>query len=908
MKKLLLLLLILPVMASAQRGMLSTIAGIPLRPDTLGDGGPATSAHLQTPNDITFDNNGNLLVATLSTIRKISTSGIITRIAGSHYPRTMGYVIDGNASTSDAMVTNQILIDRIGNIFFTESSAVRRIRKIDTSGIVTSLTGLLPGVARDSSTATSISVTNPSIALDRNGNLIFHDEATHCIFRIEPTGIIRNIAGRQDSSIPCGYTGDGGPATNALLGCTVSALCTDRNGNIYLFDNGSRVRKVDTNGIITTIAGTGVRGYSGDGGPASAAQISGFLNKSMVFDQSSGDLYLSDPYNYVIRKIDKFGIISTVAGTGSRGRFVYAADGTDPLMAQLVDVDMCVDSNHNLYILDGTHSIRKIEMAQIRCDSFQTYLTKVCSGIQLRVNTASARSGNYIISYFGDGGKDSTAVTSTLVSINHDYSFSGTYTLKQYLCNSGIKIDSVSSTFNHNRCTTFDLNIYHEDSFNCNKSRTESLIGQPSLVQVDSNGVIIDTISCVGRLKYYENGRPGDVYKYKIIEMPRGVYPYCPATAIFKDSIQPTVFRTPTMMQAMRCDSSTAVNLSTRLIINGTGSHAQNGVIYASNSACNSSSGTLTLYHDPRYALYYSTDTPISTGTGFIRWSIPNLSMTDGRPYSIAYHLETTGGVRLLPGTTVRSKAVLSTTAVDADTTDNVVERIDTSKSSYDPNEVLVTPQCLDNGILAQKLEYTIHFENTGNDTAFNIFVMDTLPSFVEPKSMRIIMSSHDMAVSHLRDAAGRHVVKFDFPRINLLDTSHHGVCDAGLIYTINTKPGLAMGTQIANRAGIYFDDNEVVLTNYAITTIGCTLGTEEVLMGKKMHIYPNPANQSINIVSKEDKLDLITIFDIRGKVIHTCTMPTETNTVDISQLPSGLYSVKAIGKQGVYMGKFTKL
>lgn len=116
------------------------------------------------------------------------------------------------------------------------------------------------------------------------------------------------------------------------------------------------------------------------------------------------------------------------------------------------------------------------------------------------------------------------------------------------------------------------------------------------------------------------------------------------------------------------------------------------------------------------------------------------------------------------------------------------------------------------------------------------------------------------------------------------------------------------MGTRIANRAGIYFDDNEVVLTNYAVTNIGCTLDLNDMEDIDGIRIFPNPAGSQVTISSKGDLLSKIIISDILGKV-NQCYVGNGANTeIDISQLSAGIYSIRAIGKQGVYIGKFTKL
>ena len=121
-----------------------------------------------------------------------------------------------------------------------------------------------------------------------------------------------------------------------------------------------------------------------------------------------------------------------------------------------------------------------------------------------------------------------------------------------------------------------------------------------------------------------------------------------------------------------------------------------------------------------------------------------------------------------------------------------------------------------------QHLQYTVHFENMGNDTAQNIYVLDTLSDYLDVKSLKILMSTHYMDVATYKIPGGHNVVKFDFPNIKLLDSSHHGLCDGAVIYTINSKGTIPMGESIKARAGIYFDINEVVMTNTSEKLKGC--------------------------------------------------------------------------------------
>ena len=176
------------------------------------------------------------------------------------------------------------------------------------------------------------------------------------------------------------------------------------------------------------------------------------------------------------------------------------------------------------------------------------------------------------------------------------------------------------------------------------------------------------------------------------------------------------------------------------------------------------------------------------------------------------------GGFSYLPGDTVNSLNIIYPFTGDADTSDNTEGHTDTVKSGYDPNFIEVSPSgYIPSGM---QLQYTVGFENTGNDTAFNIHILDTLADQLDPTTLRIVTASSAMNI-YTFHASGHTIVKFDFPNIDLLDSSHHDACHGMMIYTIKSKTGLTDCTHIPAKAGIYFDENPVVMTNTATNIIG---------------------------------------------------------------------------------------
>lgn len=312
-----------------------------------GNGGPSTAAILSYPAEVAIDALGNVYFADLfnNRIRKVNTSGIITTVAGTG---TSGYSGDGGLATSAQIWgPSGVAVDALGNIYIADEGTVH-IRKINTSGIISTIagTGSL-GCTGDGGLATSAKIdVYFGLAADKFGNVYFADWLNNRVRKVSTSGIINTIAGTGVG----GYSGDGGLATLAQLS-SPSGVCVDTSGNVYIGDAASNViRKINTSGIISTIAGTVIAGFSGDGGPATAAQLSG---PSGLAADNQGNIFVMDIGNSRIRKINSAGIITTVAGTGAFG---FSGDGGPALLADLdysgAGNNPSVDAFGNLYFTD----------------------------------------------------------------------------------------------------------------------------------------------------------------------------------------------------------------------------------------------------------------------------------------------------------------------------------------------------------------------------------------------------------------------------------------------------------------------------------------------------------------------------------------------------------------------------
>jgi len=342
-------------------GIITTYAGTGVK-GAAGDGGPATDAQFHFPQGIIFDNADNLYIAGLqdSRVRKIDgVTKIITNVAGTGAKAFGG---DGGPATAAQFNFPQDLaFDAAGNLYIADANN-GRIRKVDaaTGNISTFAGGNGFSFSGDGGPATAAQVPVRRLTIV-NGQLYLSDGNNARIRKIDlSTNIITTVAGNgSELYLISGFSGDGGPATSAALK-KPEGVVVDASGNIYFTDKDNhRIRKVDaTTGNISTIAGTGTSGFSGDGGVATAAQING---PSSIAVDANGNVYFSDLGNHRVRKIDAgTGNISTFAGVGTSG---FSGDGSLATAAQLNSPKgLALDASGNLYIVDANnYRVRKVE-------------------------------------------------------------------------------------------------------------------------------------------------------------------------------------------------------------------------------------------------------------------------------------------------------------------------------------------------------------------------------------------------------------------------------------------------------------------------------------------------------------------------------------------------------------------
>ena len=317
-----------------------------------GNGVPPLNASLYQPSGVTSDSSGNIYIAdqTNEVVREVNaTTGNITTIAGT--PGVFGYFGDGGEATAaELYYPNKVAVYE-GNVYIADTFNCV-IRLVDTSGTIATFAGVPQecGPGTDGGPATSSKLYYPyGVAVDSSGNVYIADQGDQSI-RMVSGGIITTVAGMGYGHQ--GYSGDGGPATSAELYYPVD-VAVDSAGNLYIADsNNAVVRMVNTAGIISTIAGggTGCLGETdsvGDGCPATAASLS---NLQGVAVDAAGDVLIADTYNNRIRWVDGLGIIHSVAGDGT---YDFSGDGGPATSATLADPwGVGLDPSGNIYIAD----------------------------------------------------------------------------------------------------------------------------------------------------------------------------------------------------------------------------------------------------------------------------------------------------------------------------------------------------------------------------------------------------------------------------------------------------------------------------------------------------------------------------------------------------------------------------
>ncbi|HXB12642.1 MAG TPA: T9SS type A sorting domain-containing protein [Bacteroidia bacterium] len=349
-----------------------------------GDGGPATSAEITRPTSVAYDKNGNIYIADYNNcrIRKVSVGGIITTIAGNGAAGDSGD--NGLATAAQVYYPLGVAVDRFGNVFIAEGIS-NCIREINIYGLITTIAGnKAAGFSGDGAAATAAELNYPfSVAADDTGNIYIADEYNNRIRKVNTSGIITTVAGNGTA----GYSGDGAAAIAAELN-QPQGVAFDALGNMFITDySNQRIRFVNTTGKITTIAGTGTQGFSGDGGAATAAKL--YYPAGPVAIDPSGNVYIADQGNQRIRKLTP------------------KAAGIDEVNEESGNVKVYPNPSHGIFQLvisnfqlgiKGTVEVYSITGEKIYSESFSTLNS------QLSIDLKDKSAGIYLYRIISENG------------------------------------------------------------------------------------------------------------------------------------------------------------------------------------------------------------------------------------------------------------------------------------------------------------------------------------------------------------------------------------------------------------------------------------------------------------------------------------------------------------------------
>jgi len=505
---------------------------------------------------------------------------------------------------------------------------------------------------------------------------------------------------------------------------------------------------------------------------------------------------------------------------------------------------------------------------------------------------------------YGDGTTDTTAAylygAYGYYYPYHTYTTAGSFTVKEVLLNGSIRVDSVMFSYSYTPCEYLYGNIYLDNNSNCIFDAGDSWIFTPVSIEVDSSGVVMDTITSWWGFCYPAHSFTA-TYTFKLLSLaPAGLTATCPSTHTFTATAAP--YWTHAGDFGFQCSTSTSFDVSLETYHwKGTNHGGIMGL--AQNSSCSSKTGTVTLTLDSKYTISASWPTGGTVSGNTVTWSYTGLAAGAYQWYEV-YGSASPG---LSIGDVVASSYRITPVTGDVDTTNNSGSYSDTVKGPWDPNEKSVYPQ--GNVKAGTRLTYSIGFENTGNAPAKNIHILDTLSANLDAKSMQVIASSAPVNIVKTKDpTTGRTIVKFDFANINLLDSTHHGQADGFVTFAINTKTGLSTGTAIDNRAGIYFDFNKVVMTNTVENKIGIPASVSTLSNVPIVTMYPNPVNDMLNIKMTQNEYNSVQIINTLGQVVIQQSLNSTTTQINVKLLVPGTYYIILKGDAGTKVQQMQKL
>lgn len=526
-------------------------------------------------------------------------------------------------------------------------------------------------------------------------------------------------------------------------------------------------------------------------------------------------------------------------------------------------------------------------------DTINIYLNGDCTGYNTSTDSMN------ILIRFGDG--QDTLFKTPIYPLNppsqyfgayltHIYQFSGTYSVEYIATGPDGKADTlikINELFIGDSCGNVSGKVYGDMNSNCQyDAGTDSLIPYyPVRLMQGTNLVSQQWTDANG--DYFFTVPTGN---YTVeISGHYGFIPTCPTTGIV--SLNTSV--NPVNNLGVTC--GTVFDLATTLW--GTRFRPGfQGWLYPNftNLSCQPVSGTVTLTLDPLTSYVSSTVTPSSVTGNVITWNFNNIANAYNW-YNLNNMPQVTVNTSLSAqiGDTVCFTITISPTSGDANPANNTFTFCSPVRNSWDPNEKHVAPLGVGaNGITdpGTRLTYTVHFQNNGTDTAYNVAILDTIDADFDLQSIDIIGSSHAMTPNY----QGNNVVKFNFNNIMLPDSATNPTGSQGWVsYSIAPKTGLALGTQVKNTAYIFFDFNYAIITNTTVNTYDVISTRRNDLQDATFRLYPNPTRSEFFIESiGQETLNTVRLLDLNGRTLKNWNTPS-SSSYSIEGLPDGAYLIQ---------------
>ncbi len=982
MKKIILAFIIAVFGLNIKAQIITTIAGNGTNGFS-GDGGQATAAEFYSPNILALDHIGNLYFSDVynNRLRKVNTAGIVSTIAGNG---TNGFSGDGGQATAAELnFPEGIALDTLGNIYVTDYGN-NRIRKINTTGIISTFAGNgTAGYAGDGGQATAANLWKPEgIIFDKTGNLIFADH--YCIRKVTTAGIISTIAGNGTG----GFAGDGGQATAAEMNCPVG-LVFDPLGNLYFSDvSNNRVRMVTTSGIINTIAGDGGQFYSGDGGQATAARL--YHPEGIVID-AIGNLYIADNGNNRIRMINTSGIISTIAGNGTGG---YSGDGVQATATDIYfPTGVTFDATGNLYIADGgNYRVRMVSKPLILtvnspniCIGATTTLT--ASGATSYTWSTGETTASIIVTPTATTQYSVTTDTTTFIAFNVSSENIGitTSTVTVFTTVPTLSLPSsadticsgTSQTLFANGATSYTWSpattlsdssitnpiaspstttIYTITGSNAcgySSARTITVTVNPSPALVVNSATICagntTTLTASGANTYTWN--TGDT-TFSVITSPAvttnytisGTIGFCTSTASSTVMVNPSPV--VTVNSATICAGDTAVltaagaNTYTWNTTNTGPSITSSSTVTTTytvtginTSGCvGITTSTVTVYPTPTLTLNASSyticagkmDTLVVSGAITFSWMpASNLSSNTGSTVfanpvaTTIYSVEGTEG----------SCSTINTVTITVNPSPSIPQ-LSNSNISYCQGSTYAPINVTGSGIILWSINSSMNpIINIGSSYTppTTLPIGTTTYYLLDSSSVNGCINPNEDSVSVTIGVGVVPTVSFSIAP----DTMPH-VWDIYVNYSSNVANAIWYWGDGTNTMGLYvghiYDSAaryNICVTAYntcgdsanfcqndsmyrttgnvmiKVNVVQSTTGIQQIISNNVLNIYPNPNNGSFVIEPSNAAKQTMQVYDVNGKLVLTQTVIGKTN-IDVSSLNEGVYNISIINGEGV--------